>query len=217
MLAIFFWYMFEPATLCPIWLHLPYVVLFLVCFCSILTEFVCLVYISIHIELLHWGHVSTRTCIMSFYRWLSSLLRLQVVCYKIITNCTYFVHAWLVKCQPAYCIYIYLPQLHIDFFNISSICTTTAVSFAVYSCSASIAKFEQVIIFQLIVSCTAGLDKLRTCVRYVFEIINFTNYRNWLFSNKHVREKNLSLSWIRKEILRKWMYIYLTTIWTSDF
>lgn len=84
MLAIFFWYMFEPATLCPIWLHLPYVVLFLVCFCSILTEFVCLVYISIHIELLHWGHVSTRTCIMSFYRWLSSLLRLQVVATKLL-------------------------------------------------------------------------------------------------------------------------------------
>ena len=30
-----------------------------------------------------------------------------------------------------------------------------------------------------------GLDKLRTCVRYVLEIINFTDYRTGLFSNKY--------------------------------
>ena len=40
----------------------------------------------------------------------------------------------------------------------------------------------------------AGLDKSRTCVSYALEIINFTNCRTWLFSNKHVHEHNFSVS-----------------------
>ena len=122
MLAIFFWYMFEPATLCTIWLHLPYVVLFLVCFCSILKEFVCLVYISIHIELLHWGHVSTRTCIMSFYRWWSSLLRLQVVATKLL-------QIVITLCMPN----LFNVSLHIVFIFICFNCILISSILAVYA------------------------------------------------------------------------------------
>ena len=41
--------------------------------------------------------------------------------------------------------------------------------------------------------------KNRTCVRSVLEIINFTNCRTWLFSNKYVHEHNLSVSWTLKQ------------------
>ena len=44
-----------------------------------------------------------------------------------------------------------------------------------------------------------GVDKSRTCVRYALEIINFTNCRTWLFSNKYVHEHNFSVSWILKQ------------------
>ena len=41
-----------------------------------------------------------------------------------------------------------------------------------------------------------GVDKSRTCVRYVLEIINFTNCRTWLFSKKYVHEHNVSVTWV---------------------
>ena len=44
-----------------------------------------------------------------------------------------------------------------------------------------------------------GVDKSRTCVRYVLEIINFTNCRTWLFSNKYIHEQNFSVSWVLKQ------------------
>ena len=44
-----------------------------------------------------------------------------------------------------------------------------------------------------------GGDKSRTCVRYVLEIINFTNCRTWLFSNKYIHEQNFSVSWVLKQ------------------
>ena len=45
-----------------------------------------------------------------------------------------------------------------------------------------------------------GGDKLRTCVCYVFEIINFTNCRTWLFANnKYIQEQNFSVSWVLKQ------------------
>ena len=44
-----------------------------------------------------------------------------------------------------------------------------------------------------------GGDKSRTCVRYVLEIINFTNCCTWLFSNKDIHEQNLSVFWVLKQ------------------
>ena len=113
--------------------------------------------------------------------------------FKIITNCNYLVHAWIVQCMSgdywkcwfaypdgsiygfeqasnyylfSYCIYIYLRQPHIDFFNISSICTTAVVSFAVYNSSASTATFEQVIIFQLCPALQALTNYVRAYITY---------------------------------------------------
>ena len=40
---------------------------------------------------------------------------------------------------------------------------------------------------------TSGLDKLRTCVSYLLEILNFRNCHAWLFSNKYVYEQNFSI------------------------
>ena len=57
----------------------------------------------------------------------------------------------------------------------------------------------------------------RTCVRYVLGITSFISCRTWLFSNKYVLEHNFSVSWVREAIFREETYIYLTTIYTSDF
>ena len=43
-----------------------------------------------------------------------------------------------------------------------------------------------------------GLDKSRTCVPEVLEIINFTNCRTRLFFNKYVYEHIFSIYWIRE-------------------
>ena len=37
-------------------------------------------------------------------------------------------------------------------------------------------------------------DKLRTCLHYVLEIMNFTNCRTGLLSNKYIHEQNFSVS-----------------------
>ena len=44
-----------------------------------------------------------------------------------------------------------------------------------------------------------GGDNPHTWVRYVLVIINFTNCRTWLFSNKYIHEQNLSVSWVLKQ------------------
>ena len=48
----------------------------------------------------------------------------------------------------------------------------------------------------------SGLDKWCTCLRFVLEIINFTNCHTWLFSNKYVHGHNFSVSWVREAILK---------------
>ena len=63
-----------------------------------------------------------------------------------------------------------------------------------------------------------GGDKSRTYLRYVVEIINFTNYRAWLFFNKHIHKQNFSFSFLStKGILKNQTYTYLTTISSSGF
>ena len=44
-----------------------------------------------------------------------------------------------------------------------------------------------------------GGDKLRRYVRYVLEIINFTNCSTLLFSNKYIHQQNFSVSWVLKQ------------------
>ena len=48
----------------------------------------------------------------------------------------------------------------------------------------------------------AGLEKSRTCVRDMLEIINFTNCLTWLFFNKYVHEHTFLVSWVREATLR---------------
>ena len=49
---------------------------------------------------------------------------------------------------------------------------------------------------------SASLDKSRTRVRDVLEIIYFTSCHTWLFFNKYAHENTCSVSWVHEATLR---------------
>ena len=59
-------------------------------------------------------------------------------------------------------------------------------------------------------STVTGLDLSRTCVRDVYETINFGSCRTWLFLNKHIHEHTtFSIFSVREVTLRNHAYIAL--------
>ena len=48
----------------------------------------------------------------------------------------------------------------------------------------------------------AGLDKSCMYVRDVLKIINFINYRTWLFFNLYANEHAFSVSWVREAAIQ---------------
>ena len=60
------------------------------------------------------------------------------------------------------------------------------------------------------------LDNSNTCIRYILQIINFTNCSTWLFFNKYTHENIFSVPWVHEATLRKLANMYFKTICTSD-
>ena len=59
---------------------------------------------------------------------------------------------------------------------------------------------------------TAGHEKLRTCVRDMLEIMNFTNCRIWLFFNRYTLEHTFSVSWVREAFLASLNLIIVSNV-----